>query len=169
VKVMNWTGVAAAAGGVGFAGFWLGSLLKVELVPWPVALLWHAVVTLLLAVGAVGIHRTSRGSLTQTWLGAALVAAGQLFSLQVSMLGFLAFGAAVVMAPRPLRSGAAVLALGAIGFLATAAINGPFWGEPNPSPPLIPGVAFAASLLLIAVGWIVLGVSRRPEQDHGIG
>jgi hypothetical protein len=160
---MNWAGVAAAAGGVGFAGFWMGSLLKVELVPWPIALLWHAIATLLLVIGAVGIHRTSHGSTTQTvlgWVGAALVAAGQLFSLEISMLGFVVFGAAVVMAPRLSRWAGALLALGAVGFLTTTAVNGAFWGEPNPTPSLVPGITFGVSLLLIATGWVVLGVAR---------
>jgi len=42
-------GFAVAAGGLGFAGFWVGGLLKVELVPWPVALAWHGLATLLIA------------------------------------------------------------------------------------------------------------------------
>jgi len=164
---IKWPGVAAAAGGVGFAGFWIGSLLKVEVVPWPVALLWHALVTLLLTIGAVGVHRSSRGSTTQTWLGwlgVALVVAGQVVSLEVAMLGYVIFGVAVAMAPSLPRSGGALLAIGAVAFLVTAAINGPFWGEPNPSPPVIPGLTFSASLVFIALGWIVLGVSRRPER-----
>jgi hypothetical protein len=159
---INWSGVAAAAGGVGFAGFWMGSLLKVEVVPWPVALLWHALVTIALTVGAVGIHRASHGSPTQTvlgWLGVAFIAAGQVMSLEIVMLGYVIFGAAVAMAPRLPRSSGALLAVGAVGFLVTAALNGPFWGEPNPSPSLIPGLTFGASLLCIALGWIVLGVS----------
>ena len=165
---ISWTGAAAAAGGVGFAGFWIGSLLKVEVVPWPVALLWHGIVTLLLTVGAVGVHRSSGGPTTQTWLGwlgVALVVAGQVVSLKVAMVGCVIFGAAVAMAPRLPRSGGAILAVGAVGFLVTAAVNGPFWGDPNPSPPVIPGVTFGASLVLIALGWIVLGVSRRPERE----
>jgi hypothetical protein len=73
------------------------------------------------------------------WLGVALVAVGQLFSLEITMIGFLVFGAAVVMAPRRSRWGGGLLALGAIGFLATTVVNGPFWGEPNPTPSLVPG------------------------------
>src|SRR5256885_13586330 len=75
----RWTGVAAAVGGLGFAGFWIGSLLKVEVVPWPIALAWHGLVILLLIVGAIGIHRSSQGSQTQVllgWLAVALVAVG---------------------------------------------------------------------------------------------
>jgi hypothetical protein len=140
----------------------MGSLLKLELVPWPIALLWHAIATLLLVVGAVGIHRSSRASPTQTllgWLGVALVGAGQLFSLELTMLGCLLFGAGVAMAPRLPRSAAALLSVGALGFLATLAVNGPFWGDTNPSPTVVPGLAFGFSLLLIAFGWIVLGLS----------
>jgi hypothetical protein len=167
VRSEKWTGVAAAAGGLGFAGFWIGSLMKVELVPWPVALAWHGLVILLLTVGAIGIHRSAKGSQSQTWigwLGVALVAVGQMFSLEITMLGFLVFGAAVVMAPRLSRWGGWLLALGAVGFLVTTAINGPFWGEPNPRPPLVPGLTFVASLLLIALGWIFVGVLRRADR-----
>ena len=163
----QWIGVAAAAGGLGFAGFWIGSLLKVELVPWPVALAWHGLVILLLTVGAIGIQRSAKGSQTQTWLGwlgVALVPVGQMFSLEITMLGFLVFGPAVAMAPQLSRWGGALLALGATGFLATTVINGPFWGDPNPSPSLIPGLTFGASLLLIALGWIVVGVLRRADR-----
>jgi hypothetical protein len=163
----QWTGVAAAAGGLGFAGFWIGSLLKVEIVPWPVALLWHGMVILLLTVGGAGIHRSLEGSPVQIslgWLGVALVAAGQLFALEITMFGFLIVGAAVVMSPRLPRWGGALLALGAVGFLVTTMINGRFWGEPNPSPSVIPGLTFGASLLLIALGWIALGVLRRAER-----
>ncbi len=148
-------GVAAAAGGLGFAGFWIGSLLKVELVPWPVALAWHGLVILLLTVGAIGIHRSAKGSQTQTWLGwlgVALIAVGQMISLEIAMLGVLLFGATVAVAPRLSQWGGVLLGLGAVGFLVTTVINGPFWGDPNPSPSLIPGLAFGASLLLIALG-----------------
>jgi hypothetical protein len=158
--------VAAAAGGLAFAGFWIGSLLKVEIVPWPVALLWHGMATLLLAVGAVDVHRSSRGSAVQTsvgWLGVALVIVGQMISLEVTMLGCLIFGAAAVMSRQASRWGGALLALGAVGFLGTTALNGPFWGDPNPTPPVIPALTFGASLMLIALGWIVLGVMRRAE------
>jgi hypothetical protein len=164
VRSERWIGVAAAAGGLGFAGFWFGSLLKVDLVPWPVALAWHGLVIVLLTVGAIGIHRSANGSRTQTrlgWLGAALVPVGQMLSLEITMLGFLVFGVAVAMAPQLSRRGGALLALGASGFLATTVINGPFWGDPNPSPSLLPGLTFGASLLLIALGWIVVGVLRR--------
>lgn len=85
-------------------------------------------------------------------------------SLEITMLGFLVFGAAVVMAPQLWRWGGALLALGATGFLATTVVNGPFWGDPNPSPSLIPGLTFGASLLLIALGWIVVGVLRRADR-----
>jgi hypothetical protein len=159
---MNLMGVASVSGGVGFFGFWMGSLLKVELAPWPVALLWHAIATLLLVIGAVGIHRSSHGSPTQTllgWLGAAFVGAGQMFSLELTMLGCLLFGARVAMAPRLPRSAAPLLILGALGFLATLAVNGPFSGDMNSRPTLVPALAFGVSLLLIAVGWIVLGLS----------
>jgi hypothetical protein len=160
--------MAAAAGGVGFAGFWIGSLMKIEAVPWPAALTWHGLVILLLAIGAIGIHRSAQSSRMQIWLGwlgAALVPAGQAFSLELAMVGSLIFGAKVVMAPSLPRWGGGLLALGAIAFLVTAAINGPFWGEPNPSPPLVPGLMFAASLIAIALGWIVLGLLRRkPPQ-----
>ena len=162
----TWTGVAAAAGGLLFAGFWIGSLLKIEIVPWPVALLWHGVATLLLAIGAAGINRSSPGSSIQTtlgWLGVALVVIGQVVSLEITMLGCLIFGAAAVMSGRPPRWGGAVLALGAAAFLGVTAVNGRFWGDPNPSPSLIPALTFGASLLLIALGWIVLGVIRRDE------
>ena len=160
-------GVAAAAGGLGFAGFWIGSLLKVELVPWPVALAWHGLVILLLTVGAIGVHRSAKGSQTQTWLGwlgVALIAVGQMISLEIAMLGFLLFGATVAVAPRLSQWGGVLLGLGAVGFLVTTVINGPFWGDPNPSPSLIPRLAFSASLLLIALGWIVLGVLRRADR-----
>jgi hypothetical protein len=164
----NWAGIAAVAGGFGFAGFWFGSLLKVELVPWPVALAWHGLVIVLLTIGEIGIHRSARGSQMQTllgWLGVALVAIGQLFSLEITMIGFLVFGAAVVMAPRLSRWGGGLLVLGAIGFLATTVVNGPFWGEPNPTPSLVPAVTFGVSLLLIAIGWVVLGVlGTRPTR-----
>jgi hypothetical protein len=166
VRSGTWTGVAAAAGGLLFAGFWIGSLLKIEIVPWPVALLWHGVATLLLAIGAAGIHRSSPGSSIQTtlgWLGVALVVIGQVVSLEITMLGCLIFGAAAVMSGRPPRWGGAVLALGAAAFLGVTAVNGRFWGDPNPSPSLIPALTFGASLLLIALGWIVLGVIRRDE------
>jgi len=83
-------------------------------------------------------------------------------SLEIAMLGYVIFGAAVAMAPRLPRSAGALLALGAVGFLVTTALNGPFWGDPNPSPSVIPGLTFSASLLLIALGWIVLGMSSRP-------
>ncbi len=162
MRSTNWAGVAAVAGGLGFAGFWVGSLLKVELVPWPVALAWHGLVIVLLTMGAIGIHRTTGGSEMQTWLGwlgVALVAVGQLFALEITMIGFLVFGAAVVMAPRLSRWGGGLLALGALGFLATTVVNGPFWGEPNPTPSLVPAVTFGVSLLLIAIGWVILGVS----------
>jgi formate/nitrite transporter FocA (FNT family) len=76
------------------------------------------------------------------------------------MIGFVVFGAAVVMAPRLSRWGGALLALGAVGFLITTVVNGPFWGDPNPTPSLVPGIMFGFSLLLIAVGWAVLGVVR---------
>ena len=161
------TRVATVVGGLGFAGFWIGSLLKVEVVPWPVALAWHGLVILLLTVGAAGIHRSSRGSPIQTllgWLGVALVAVGQLFALELTMLGFIVFGAAVGMGPRRPRWGGALLALGAVAFLATTAVNGRFWGDPNPSPSVIPGLVFVASLVLIALGWIVLGMLRSAER-----
>ena len=157
----NWAGVAAVAGGLGFAGFWIGSLLKVELVPWPVALAWHGLVIVLLTIGAIGILRSARGSEMQTWLGwlgVALVAVGQLFALEITMIGFLVFGAAAVIAPHLSRWGGGLLALGAIGFLATTVVNGRFWGEPNPTPSLVPGLTFGVSLLLIAIGWVILGV-----------
>jgi len=67
-------------------------------------------------------------------------------------------------APQLSRWGGAFLALGATGFLVTTVINGPFWGEPNPSPSLLPGLSFGASLLLIALGWIVVGVLRRADR-----
>jgi len=161
MRSTNWAGVVAVVGGLGFAGFWIGSLAKVELVPWPVALAWHGLVIVLLTIGAIGIHPTARGSKMQTWLGwlgLALVAVGQLFALEITMTGFLVFGAAVVMAPRRSRWGGGLLALGAIGFLATTVVNGRFWGEPNPTPSLIPAVTFGVSLLLIAIGWVILGV-----------
>lgn len=161
--------MAAAAGGVGFAGFWIGSLLKIEVVPWPVALAWHGLVILLLAVGAIGIHRSALGSQMQIWLGwlgVALATAGQAFSLELTMVGSLIFGATVVTAPSLPRWGGGLLALGAIAFLVTAVINGPFWGEPNPSPPPIPGLMFAASLITIAFGWIVLGLLRRKQATR---
>jgi hypothetical protein len=148
-------------GGLGFAGFWIGSLLKVELVPWPVALAWHGLVIVLLTIGAIGIHRFAQGSKMQTWLGwlgVALVAVGQLFALEITMIGFLVVGSAVATAPGLSRWGGGLLALGAIGFLATTAVNGPFWGEPNPTPSLVPGVTFGVSLVLIAIGWVILGV-----------
>lgn len=160
----QWSGVAEAVGGLGFAAFWIGSLLKLELLPWPVALAWHALVIVLLTVGGIGIHRSARGSSLQTWLGwlgVALIAIGQLFALEITMLGFLAFGAAVSLAPRLSRLGGGLLGLGAVGFLVTTAVNGRFWGDPNPSPEMIPALTFGASLLLIALGWIFLGVSRR--------
>lgn len=164
---ITWTGAAAAAGGAAFSAFFLGSLLKVEVVPWPFPLLWHATAIFLLFAGAVGIHRSSRGSATQTrlgWLGVVLVFAGQLFSLETTMLGLLIYGAAIVMSPRLPRWGGALLAIGAAAFLVTTALNGPFWGDPNPRPETIPVLAFGVSLLLIALGWIVLGVSHRPER-----
>ena len=80
------------------------------------------------------------------------------------MLGFLVFGAAATMPPRLTRWGGVLLSIGAVGFLSTAAINGRFWGDPNPSPSLVPLVTFGVSLLLIAVGWIVLGVLRGDEE-----
>jgi hypothetical protein len=166
VTAIKWTRAAAAAGGVGFAGFWFGSLLKVEVVPWPVALLWHATVAVLLTVGAIGAQRSSDGPALQRllgWIGVALLAAGQAFSLEIIMLGFLIFGVAVTMGSRLPRTAGALMALGAVGFLVAAAINGPFWGDPNPSPAGLAGVAFAASLMLIALGWMILGVSRRVE------
>jgi len=92
------------------------------------------------------------------WLGVALVAVGQLFALEITMIGFLVFGAAAVMAPRLSRWGGGLLALGAIGFLATTVVNGRFWGEPNPTPSLVPAITFGVSLLLIAIGWAILGV-----------
>ncbi len=168
MRSTNWAGVAAVAGGLGFAGFWIGSLLKVELVPWPVALAWHGLVIALLTVGGIGVHRSAGGSEVQAWLGwlgVALVAVGQLFALEVTMIGFLFFGAAVVMAPRLSRWGGGLLALGAIGFLVTTVFNGPFWGEPNPTPSLVPAVTFGVSLLLIAIGWVILGVfGPRPTR-----
>jgi len=166
VRSVTWTGVAAAAGGLLFAGFWIGSLLKVEIVPWPVALLWHGIATLLLAIGAAGIHRSSPGSSIKTtlgWLGVTLVVIGQVVSLEITMLGCLIFGAAAVMSGRPPRWGGALLALGAVAFLGVTAVNGRFWGDPNPSPSLIPALTFGASLLLTALGWIVLGVIRSDE------
>jgi hypothetical protein len=166
IKALSWTRAAAALGGVGFVGFWFGSLLKVEVVPWPVALLWHATDVVLLTVGAVAAQRSSGGSSTQRlfgWLGVTLFAAGQAISMEISMLGFLTFGVAIILAPRLPRSAGVLLALGAIGFLITAAVNGPFWGDPNPTPPDLPRLAFSASLVLIALGWVVLGLSRRPE------
>ena len=166
MRSVTWTGVAAAAGGLLFAGFWIGSLLKVEIVPWPVALLWHGIATLLLAIGAAGIHRSSPGSSIQTtlgWLGVTLVVIGQVVSLEITMLGCLIFGAAAVMSGRPPRWGGALLALGAVAFLGVTAVNGRFWGDPNPSPSLIPALTFGASLLLTALGWIVLGVIRSDE------
>jgi hypothetical protein len=162
MRSTNWAGVAAFAGGLGFAGFWVGSLLKVELVPWPVALAWHGLVIVLLTVGASGLHRSARGSQMQTWLGwlgIALVAIGQLFALEITMIGFVVFGAAVVMVPRLSPWGGGLLVLGAIGFLATTVVNGPFWGDPNPTPSLVPAVTFGVSLLVIAIGWVILGAS----------
>lgn len=164
---ITWTGAAAAAGGVAFATFFLGSLLKKEVVPWPVPLFWHATAIFLLTAGAVGIHRSAHGSAMQTrlgWSGVALVVAGQLFSLETTMLGFVIYGAAMVMAPRRPGWGGALLVVGAVGFLAATALNGPFWGDPNPRPATIPGLTFGVSLLLIAFGWIVLGVSHRPKR-----
>jgi hypothetical protein len=166
VRSVTWTGVAAATGGLLFAGFWIGSLVKVEIVPWPVALLWHGIATFLLAIGAAGIHRSAPGSSIQTtlgWLGVALVVIGQLVSLEITMLGSLIFGAAAVMSGRRARWGGALLALGAAAFLGVTAVNGRFWGEPNPSPSLVPALTFGAALLLIALGWIALGVIRRDE------
>jgi hypothetical protein len=138
-------------------------MLKVELVPWPVAVAWHGLATLLLAIGAIGIHRSSLGSSVQAslgWLGIALVVGGQLFSLEVTMLGCVCFGVAALMATRLPRWGGALLAAGAAGFLVTRALNGPFWSDPNPSPSLLPALAFGVSLLLIALGWLVLGLQR---------
>jgi hypothetical protein len=91
----------------------------------------------------------------------ALIAVGQMISLEIAMLGFLVFGAMVVMASRLSRWGGVLPAVGAVGSLVTTVINGPFWGDPNPSPSLIPGLAFTASLVLIALGWIVLGGAPR--------
>ena len=162
MRSKNWAGVAAIAGALGFAGFWIGSLLKVELVPWPVALAWHGLVIVLLTIGAIGIHRSAPGSEMQTWLGwlgVGLVAVGQLFALEITMIGFLVFGSAVVMSPRPSPWGGGLLALGAIGFLATTVVNGPFWGEPNPTPSLVPALTFGVSLVLVAIGWVILGVA----------
>jgi len=141
--------------------------LKVEVVPWPVALAWHGLVILLLTLGAVGILGPSQGAQTQVllgWLAVALVAVGQMLSLELTMMGFIVFGAAAVMGRRLPLWGGALLTLGALGFLATTLINGPFWGEPNPSPSVVPRFAFGLSLLLIALGWIVLGLLRRTER-----
>lgn len=162
MAAINWTGAAAAAGGVGFAGFWLGSLFKVELVPWPVALLWHALVTVLLAVGAARTQASADGSRTRRtlgWFAVGLIVVGQFASLELTMLGFLLFGVALAAAPRLPRSAGTLLATGAVVFLVTAGFSGPFWGDPNPTPPVVPSVAFSISLLLVAFGWIVLAVS----------
>lgn len=124
-----------------------------QVVPWPFPLLWHARAIFLLTAGAIGIHRSSLGSVRQTWLGwlgVALVVAGQLFSLETTMLGFFIYGAAIVMTPRRTRWGGALLVVGAVGFLAATALNGPFWGDPSPRPAIIPGIVFGVSLLLIA-------------------
>src|SRR5258706_4924808 len=141
MRSTSWSGVAAVAGGRGFAGFWIGSLLKVELVPWPVALAWHGLVIALLTVGGIGVHRSAGGSEVQAWLGwlgVALVAVGQLFALEVTMIGFLFFGAAVVIAPTLSPWGGGPLPPGAIGVLATNVFYWPFRGEPNPTPSLVP-------------------------------
>lgn len=170
LATINWTGAAAAAGGVGFAGFWLGSLFEWQAPwPWPVALLLHALVTLLLGVGAARTRVSADGSRTRRtlgWSAVALIVVGQLVLMELTMLGFLLFGVTLATEPRLRRSAGALLATGAVAFLVTVGLFGRFWGDANPTPPVVPSVAFSISLLLIAFGWIVLAVSPRVQRDE---
>jgi len=141
--------------------------LKVEVVPWPVALAWLGLVILLLVVGAVGIHRSSQGSQTQVllgWLAVALVAIGQMFSLELTMLGFLIFGAAALMAPRVPRGGGVLLALGAVGSSSRRSSTDRSGVSQTRAPRSFRASPSGLSLLLIALGCIVLGVLRRTDR-----
>jgi hypothetical protein len=71
------------------------------------------------------------------------------------------FGVFVVLARTLRRAGGILLVLGAGLFLIALGINGPFWSEENPQPPLLPSLIFIAALVLIGVGWVVLGVPKQ--------
>jgi hypothetical protein len=158
----KWAGLAATLGGVFYVSFWVGSVLSID-AAWALTLSWHAVGILLLAVGVVGLQllqaHTPRAWLG--WGGLALILLGLVSYLELLMIGTLIFGLAVVLTHILPRPGGVLLGTGAAMFLIVAAFNGPFWSEENPQPPLIPSVVFITALVLIGLGWVVLGWSRR--------
>jgi hypothetical protein len=148
-------------GGIAYASFWVGSVLSLD-AAWALTLSWHGLGILLLAIGVVGLQLVQAHA-PRAWLGwaaAALIVLGLVTFVELMLVGTLIFGLAVVLAHTLPRAGGLLLTTGAGAFLVTAAINGPFWSEENPQPPLIPSGVFIVALLLIGMGWAVLGWSR---------
>lgn len=143
--------------------FWGAAPTSVnDAIPWPVALAVHGMSISLLSIGLVLTARYVTQPIVGSWVtraGAAVAIAGLLTVFPLIPVGFGIFAIGLVLAGRD-RIGAVVATAGSVVLLATYVLGARVGMEDAPE--LSDGlrVAFQVSVLLIAVGLVIVGLGE---------
>ena len=156
-------GWSLVLGSFAFLIFWGAAPTSVnDAIPWPVALAVHGMSMVLLSIGLVLTARYVTQPIVGSWVtraGAAVAIAGLLTVFPLIPVGFGIFAVGLVLAGRD-RIGAVVATAGSVVLLATYVLGARVGMEDAPE--LSDGlrVAFQVSVLLIAVGLVIVGLGE---------
>ena len=163
-------------GSLAFLIFWGAAPTSVnDAVPWLVALAVHGTSIVLLSIGLVLTARNVTQPIVGSWVtraGAAVAIAGLLTVFPLIPVGFGVFAIGLVLAGRD-RIGAVVATAGSVVLLATYVLGSRVGMEDAPEPSDGLRVAFQVSVLLIAVGLVIVGLGeirrvQRPSLSQAV-
>ncbi len=163
-------------GSCAFLIFWGAAPTSVnDTIPWPLALAVHGMSIVLLSIGLVLTARYVTQPIAgyrMTRAGAAVAIAGLLIVFPLIPVGLGIFAVGLVLAGRD-RIGAVVATAGSVVLLATYVLGSRVGMEDAPEPSDGLRVAFQVSVLLIAVGLVIVGLGeirrvQRPSVSQAV-